>query len=232
MPITQQQKTKILQVVNVFETGTIEGDYANISIYADGPTVNGAKVKQITYGRSQTTEFGNLKALLQQYVATPGALYAATIQPYINSVGKHPSLHTNAAFKKALKDAGKLDPIMLTVQDSFFDQLYYQPAITWFTGMKFTTALSLLVIYDSFIHSGGILSFLRERFTEEVPKNGGDEKKWIKQYVNVRHEWLANHSNTILRNTIYRTECFKDAIAKSNWDLVKTLKANGTDVPK
>ena len=45
------------------------------------------------------------------------------------------------------------------------------------------------------------------------------ERKWIEQYVNARHNWLANHSNKILRNTVYRTKCFKAEIARGNWDL-------------
>ena len=49
--ITTQQKTKILQIVNIFETGSKQGKYDNISIYADGKD----NTKQITYGRSQTT---------------------------------------------------------------------------------------------------------------------------------------------------------------------------------
>lgn len=226
MPVNTTQKKKILQVVNVFETGTPAGKYDNISVYADGPVVNGQKIKQITYGRSQTTEFGVLKILVQQYIANHGQ-YAAAVQPYANRIGKMPSLHTDAALKNTLKKAGS-DPIMKSTQDSFFDQLYYQPAYAWYAAMKFTLPLSMLVIYDSFIHSGSILPFLRNSFPESVPKNGGDEKTWVKQYVAARDNWLRHHSNSVLRNTVYRTECFQDAINKNNWDLSKSINANGT----
>jgi chitosanase len=230
MPITTQQKQKILQIVNVFETGSREGNYGAISLFFDGPPgADGKPIKQITYGRSQTTEFGNLKALIQQYVDANG-LFAAELRPFVPKIGKRPSLCTDAFLLKALKDAGKNDPVMKRVQDSFFDQLYYQPAFNWFSGMKFTMALSLLVIYDSFIHSGGIPAFLREKFSEAVPKNGGDEQIWIRQYVNARHTWLANHPRTILRKTIYRTQCFKTCITKNNWDLTLPVNANGTIV--
>jgi chitosanase len=230
MGITVAQKKKIIKVVNVFETGTIDGNYADISIYVDGPKgPDGKQIKQITYGRSQTTEFGVLKILIDQYIANNGQ-YANQFKSYASKIGKQPSLHNDANFKKLLRDAGKLDPIMRNTQDSFFDQLYYQPALSWFTSMKFTLPLSMLVIYDSFIHSGTILAFLRERFPASVPKNGGDEKTWIKQYVAVRHTWLANHSNKILRNTVYRPICFENAIAQNNWDLAKPIIANGTTV--
>jgi hypothetical protein len=48
--------------------------------------------------------------------------------------------------------------------------------------------LSMLVVYDSFIHSGSVPMFLRKRFIERPPANGGDEKKWIGSYVEVRHQ--------------------------------------------
>lgn len=230
MGITLAQKKKIIKVINVFETGTIDGNYADISIYADGPKgSDGKPIKQITYGRSQTTEFGVLKVLIDQYIINKGQ-FSAQFKAYTTKIGKQPSLYTDANFKKLLKDAANLDPIMKNTQDSFFDQLYYQPAFSWFTSMKFTLPLSMLIIYDSFIHSGTILPFLRERFPASVPKNGGDEKTWIKQYVAVRHEWLANHNNKILQNTVYRSICFENAIKQDNWELSKPINANGTNI--
>lgn len=222
--ITATQKSKILQVVNVFETGTKQGKYDMLVIYADGSNNS----RQITYGRSQTTEQGNLKALLQLYVVKKGK-FAAQFQPFINDVGKK-SLVDNVAFKNLLRQSARLDVIMQNSQDEFFDKLYYQPAQHFFEKNLFKNALSMLVIYDSYIHSGSIPAFLRERFPENIPLNGGDEKKWIKQYVDTRHNWLENHSRKILQKTIYRTQCFKNQIASSNWDLSKVIVANGTSI--
>jgi chitosanase len=230
MAITAQQKQKILQVVNVFETGSIEGNYGAVTLLKDGPPgEDDNPIKQITYGRSQTTEFGNLKILLQQYIAA-GGFFADALKPYVHKMGKKPSVCTDTVLLQTLRAAGNTDPLMRKVQDDFFEQLYYQPALNWFTGMKFTTALSMLVIYDSFIHSGTVPSWLRERFPEAVPKNGGDEITWIKQYVHARHSWLANHKRAILRKTIYRTQCFKTSMAKDNWDLLLVVNANGIHI--
>ena len=117
--ITTQQKKKITQVINVFETGTINGKYDTIFIYADGPIIGGSRIKQISHGRSQTTEYGVLKILVQQYIANNG-IYANDMKPYVAKIGKQPSLSTDAIFKNTLKNAGKLDPIMRNTQDSFF----------------------------------------------------------------------------------------------------------------
>jgi len=56
MQLTAKQKRICEQVVNAFETGSARGDYGNISIYNDGPN----QIRQITYGRSQTTEYGRV----------------------------------------------------------------------------------------------------------------------------------------------------------------------------
>jgi chitosanase len=224
------QKNTILSVVNVFETGTASGKYDKISVYRDGPVVDGKRVYQITYGRAQTTEFGNLKRLIEQYISRNGR-YGSQFQPFLNKIGRHPSLRSNTLFRELLKKSAIDDVIMKTVQDDFFDLYYYQPANVWFDGFGFTEALSLLVIYDSFIHSGRIREDLRQKFSERPPKFGGNERTWIEQYVNVRHQWLSTHTNEILRATVYRTNCFKKEIKKNNWDLAQPINANGITIP-
>lgn len=213
MTLTDQQKRICEQVINVFECGTVAGKYGAISIFDDGPH----RERQISYGRSQTTEYGNLEKLLEMYVNSNG-LFGAKIAPYLPKIGVTP-LVDNAVFKKLLVDAGNNDPIMQQVQDQFFDEIYFQPALDWMDDNGFVLPLSALVIYDSYIQSGSIMPFLRKRFPERPPEKGGDEKKWISQYVDTRHNWLATHSNQLLQKTVYRTECFKKEIAKNNWNL-------------
>jgi len=225
--ITPAIKRKIEQVVNVFETGKADGNYAQLSIFADysDPETN-TRIRQITFGRSQTTEFGHLKELLQEYIDEQG-VFAGEFLPYMARLGKKPSLETDKVFCELLKKAGKEDPVMRRAQDNFFDSKYYQPANNWFSSNGFTLPLSLLVIYDSFIHSGSILGFLRKRFTTTIPANGGDEKEWIGNYVDARHKWLSGHPDAILRNTNYRTTCFKEQIDHNNWNLQQKINAHG-----
>jgi uncharacterized protein (TIGR02594 family) len=225
MQLTSGQKLLCERVVNVFETGSINGDYSQISIYSDSPS----KTRQITYGRSQTTEYGNLKELVSMYAAA-GGKYSASLAPYVPKIGKTP-LDQNAAFKDLLRKAGREDPVMAATQDAFFDKRYWQPAVKWCEDHGFTKALSMLVVYDSFIHSGGILDFLRERFAEKPPSDGGSEETWIKQYVDTRHAWLSGHISGVLRQTIYRTACFKRELGRENWDLaLSPIIANGVRV--
>lgn len=226
--ITPVIKRKIIQVLNAFETGSATGNYSALVTYQDyTDPATGTKINQVTYGRSQTTEFGNLKSLIQDYTERNGQ-YSNGLKPYLSRIGKKPCLATDKKFCKLLRDSGKNDQLMRDCQDELFESKYYQPAYQWFTENGFKFPLSLLVIYDSKIHSGGILSFIRNRFPTVVPVRGGDEKKWIEEYVRARHEWL--NSDQLLMKTTYRTECLKRQIESGNWDLSKEINANGVKI--
>lgn len=216
-------KNKIQKIVNVFESGTPEGDYGCISLYDDGP--NG--IKQVTYGKSQTTEWGNLRDLVKMYIDNNGQ-YSDVLCAFVDDIGRS-SLVNDKNFIHILKQASK-DEIMKETQDAFFDKHYWEPAKSWADKNGFKTNLAMLVIYDSFVHSGSILKFLRNKFSEKIPANQGSEKVWIEEYSKARLNWLKNHSNPILQKTIYRVENFLTAIKQENWDLSQTFVANGEKI--
>lgn len=225
MNLSSKQKSLITKVINVFESGKPAGNYGIIAIFEDGP----GDIRQITYGRSQTTEYGNLGKLVKNY-ANANGIDSNKLKPYVDKVGVT-ALTDDDTFKGLLKKAGNEDPVMRTVQDVFFDEVYYKPAMKWATDKGFILPLSALVIYDSFIHSGSILSVIRNTFPETVPANGGNEIEWTTAYVNARHKWLANHSREAVRKTTYRTKCFKEEIARGNWPLtLLPVNANGTKI--
>ncbi len=216
------KKQKIQQIVNCFETGSAEGNYGDVSIFNDGPN----KIRQLTYSKAQTTEYGHLPELLKQYVANKG-LYAKEIAVKIPTLTK--GAVNDKDFISLLKKGGS-DPVMRNTADTFFDLAYWNPAMKWADTSGLKENLSLLVIYDSFIHSGSILQLLRKRFSAVLPTAGGDEKTWITQYLDARHQWLKYHSNPILRNTIYRTTDMKRALAANDWNLDLPFHANGVTV--
>ena len=220
--ITSKLITTIRQIVRFFETSKVSGaDYGALAIFNDGP----GNRRQITYGASQTTEYGNLKTLIAMYTDTRGK-YAADLRSFLDWIGdlNRRSLADNPRFLHLLKEAAK-DPIMQQTQDRFFMIYYFNPARQWFERNGFEYPLSLLVIYDSYVHSGSILEFLRNRFPEKVPAAGGDEKTWITEYVKTRDHWLETHtSRPILRKTDYRTDSFIYAIREDNWLLSKGFK--------
>lgn len=225
MELTAAQKSLIERVVNCFETGKPDGDYGSISIYADGPH----DIRQITYGRSQTTEYGNLRRLVQQYCDASGT-YSEDLRPYAEKVGSVP-LTDDAEFKDYLRRAGREDAVMKRVQDRFFDETYFQPAMNWADGNGFVQPLSALVIYDSFIHSGSILWVIRQRFPENPPSLGGGENEWTSAYVRERQAWLKEHRRAAVRASVYRTKDLKRAIERNDWDLSQLpFRAHGVNV--
>lgn len=225
MNITAIQRKVIEQVINVFETGAPQGDYGAISIYSDGPH----DIRQITYGRSQTTEYGNLRELVQLYAAAPG-VFSADLALYADRVGSTP-LTDDTDFKRLLRSAGRNDTVMQRTQDKFFARRYFDPAMKWCDTEGFTFALSMLIAYDSFIHSGSVLWVIRGMFPEVTPAHGGDERAWMLAYISARHRWLSNHHRKVVRDSNYRTKDLLREVRRSNWDLAQLpIRANGTDV--
>ena len=221
MEITPIQKQKIESVINAFEAGSATGNYSAVSVYPDGSK----GVKQITYGRSQTTESSLLASLIEKYIMAGGRL-SEDFKSYNGRIGKRPYMWNNAKFIALLKSAGK-DPVMRTVQDEFFDERFCLPAKEWAVSNGFTLPLSLLVIYDSYIHSGSIRADIRNMFAEYTPENGGNEKVWVAQYVEARKNWLLSRKSEVLRKTIYRMNTMERCINTDNWQLEKPIVANG-----
>jgi len=93
------------------------------------------------------------------------------------------------------------------------------PRSEWFDENGFTLPLSMLVVSDSFLQSGSMLQFLRNRFKEGPPAKGGREKVFITDYTYVRNNWLFGHSNRAIRNSAYRTRCYLAQINSDNWNL-------------
>lgn len=225
MQLTREQKSTIERVINAFETGSADGNYGAISIYADGPH----DIRQITYGRSQTTEYGNLRVLVQKYVDV-GGTHSEALRPYVDRVGGTP-LTEDAQFKTLLRQAGRQDPVMRSVQDAFFDDAYFNPAMKWADAHGFTMPLSALVIYDSFIHSGSILWVIRQRFAENPPGLGGDEGAWTRAYLRERENWLSASARPAVRKSVYRTKDMTREANRDNWDLSQLpVMANGAAV--
>ena len=218
-------ENKINYILNAFETGAKDGDYGQVCIYDDDETKLRADKKQITFGSKQTTESGALKVLIQMYVNTKGAKYAAYFKQKLSLIGRK-SLVDDKTFISMLKKSGS-DPAMVIAQDLFFDIQYGQRARDFFKKNEFTLPLSYAVIFDSIIHSGQIRDDIRMMFTQVPPSKGGDEKAWIKAYVNARRKWLTERQNPKLRKTVYRMGAFLDAVANDNWLLDKPFNANG-----
>jgi chitosanase len=207
--IDELAKRRIKAILNIAEQGVEQIPYGKVEVINDGP---GGK-RQVTLSVGFTQYGENLGRVIKEYVKR-GGKYGGLENYEMND----PSLANSKAFKGSLKMAGA-DPIMQAVQEELYEKLYIAPGLAWAEKEGFELALSGLVICDSFLHSGSILAFLRERFDEKTPAHGGREKAWISDYLGVRHKWLAGHSNKLLRNTVYRTKYYRELLTVEDWGL-------------
>ncbi|MBI1321398.1 MAG: chitosanase [Candidatus Hydrogenedens sp.] len=217
----EKLQKKIAQaIINLFETGRPLGDYANVTYHPEDPG-------GLTYGRSQTTlNSGGLHLLVQDYCNAPGELYAAELQPYLQRLlDRDARLNTNTKLRTALQQAGA-DPVMMAVQDAFFDRQYWQPAERHAANLGIITPLGITVVYDSIVH--GSFQRIRDRVLARLGRvSAVGEHAWIAAYVSERHAWLANHSIPLLRRTVYRMQTFEGLIRDDKWDLPLPLLVRG-----
>lgn len=218
--LTELQIRSAQAIVNVFETGTPRGDYGRVTLLAGDSG-------HLTYGRSQTTlASGNLYLLIKAYCAAAGAGYAHELEGYLARLADCDlSLDQNMQLHRLLRDAGG-DPVMQAVQDGFFDRVYWAPAAQAAAALGIEPALGVGVVYDSFVH--GAWPTLRDRTMVrygDVAALGATA--WVERYVAERRDWLANHPNALLHNTVYRMDAFRNLMAENRWDLALPFTVRG-----
>ncbi len=210
--LTDLQKRTAQAIVNIFETGTVLGNYARV-------TVLPGDTGHLTYGKSQTTlTSGNLHNLIDRYCNHDEARLAAQLRPYLQRLHDQDTDLDNDLHLHNLLSACADDPVMIETQDVFFDEVYWQTAVKRAQRQQLQTALGLCVVYDSTIH--GSWDYMRRRTNQRqghIDLLG--EKLWITSYVHTRRDWLANHRRSILRRTTYRMDAFIDMIIEDYWPL-------------
>lgn len=218
--LTELQKKPAQAIINIFETGSVSGRYDSVVSVSGDPG-------GLTYGAKQTTlNSGNLHLLIKAYTEAEGALFADELLPYLGRLrDKDQRLNRDTGLHELLRKAGQ-DPVMLQVQDAFFDRVYWTPAVDRASAINIQTALGVAVVFDSITH--GSWRLVRDRTTGQFgsPSSIG-EKIWIKHYVDVRRNWLATHSITILNLTVYRMDALKKIIQADNWNLVMPFTVRG-----
>jgi len=83
-------------------------------------------------------------------------------------------------------------------------------------------------VYDSKVH--GSFERIAARVGSTIAPGADDEKAWVAKYISARDAWLRNHTNTLLRKTVYRMEAFSKLIQESKWDLPLDLKVRGVTI--
>jgi chitosanase len=209
--ITNTQRKTAQAIINIFETDKPLGDYARVTALPGDPG-------HLTYGRSQATlASGSLALLLHAYCEASGK-YADALEPYLSAFDRCDlCLDNNEKVKSLLWLAGK-DPVMATVQDRFFDRLYWEPSLKEAKTIGIELPLSATVVYDSKIH-GSYYKIKAMTIDKYGTVDEIGEKDWIKNYICLRKEWLSNHRNTLIRKTVYRMDSLGELVEKKRWNL-------------
>ena len=223
MMLNELQKRTAQSIVNIYETSSVLGDYGCVTIL---PKDTG----HLTYGRSQTTlGSGNLYTLLKRYCDQTNALFAKRLSAWLPQLlAKNIALDADTKLHNVLRAASD-DEVMRKTQDEFFDANYWVPAVQAAQRNGIESALGVAVVYDSTVH--GSWDFIRKQTNQKIgtiDKLG--EQEWIRQYVNVRREWLANHANSILRGTTYRMDAFKAMVSEGYWNLNLPMVVRGAEI--
>lgn len=233
----ERGKSRAMDILSIFETGSVSPDYSAVAVLADGAG--------ISYGKHQATDGGqSLDAIVAAYIET-GSKYAEHLRPFLPRLRDD---ETRTVDPKNLPDwvtelmgilglAGT-DDVMQGLQDSIFDERYWQPCAVECQAMGLKRALSWALIYDTAIHSGGpgdqtkdAIWKIRKRFAGSPPSGGGDEKAWARAYAEARYDWLATHpSGARVQMTKARPKAFLKLMDEDNWKLAVPFVVNGVKV--
>lgn len=218
--LTITQSATVKAIVNLFETGVVLGDYGQVTLI-EGDTGH------LTFGRSQTTlGSGSLHLLLQEYCGNAGARFGRRLTDALpQAAARDATLDGDRKLHNVLR-ASADDPVMRDVQDRFFDKTYFDPAMRTAEGVRIFTTLGKAVVYDSAVH--GSWKRVRDR-VDGTPETLG-EREWIDRYVAARRSWLATHSRSDLRKTIYRMDACKRLIDLDAWGLELPLVVRGAEI--
>lgn len=218
--LTATQAATIRAIVNLFETGSVLGDYGQVTLLA-GDTGH------LTFGRSQTTlGSGNLHALLQRYCDNPGARFGPLLARVLpQTAAKDTALDHDLKLHNVMR-ASADDHVMRDLQDEFFDEVYFDPAMKAGERMGIVSPLGLAVVYDSFVH--GSWQRIRDRVAG-TPESRG-ERPWVEDYITARREWLVTSSRADLRATVYRMDALRRLVELDAWGLQLPLVVRGAEI--
>ena len=213
----EEKRSLITKIINCFEQGNPEFLHHKVDFLDDG-VFPGSRERQPQYTLSWgITQNSAMPSFLTDYVNL-GAKFSEDFRPYLPKLSQQ-SLVKNGKFEALLIRAAREDRVYTDLMEDYFYRVYFAKAVEWWEKNGFKEYLSLAVIMDSQIHSGGMMAFLRKRFPEMVPAKGGDERKYIQQYLTVRRDWLKNHSDKVLRRLGGRPQFYLAQAEKGNWDL-------------
>lgn len=121
------------------------------------------------------------------------------------------------------------DRVMRELQDGFFDEAYWRPALRGAERIGVHTPLGVAVVYDSHVH--GSWARIRDSVDTKFGKVAAiGEQAWISAYVETRRAWLADSPRADLRATVYRMDALRRLVDLDQWALDPPLVVRGREI--
>jgi chitosanase len=220
MPATQARTARA--IVDLFDTGSVHGRYGAVAVL---PGETGL----LTYGRAQASlGSGHLHLLVERYCAAVGARFGGRLRAWLPALAaRSPSADGDLKLHNLLR-ASADDPVMRDVQDAFFDELYWEPAVRAAQRLGLSSPLGVAVVHDTWRHRGWPL--LRDRTQAAGALASVGEHEWVRRYVRMRREWLATHPNPLLRPAVCRMDAFQRLVEREAWGLPLPLVVQGQEI--
>ncbi|KAI8916312.1 csn protein [Gorgonomyces haynaldii] len=193
--LSQCQKSIVEQITNIYENGQLDFAWDYCENLYDGRgytagiigfcTGTGDALELIELYNKMPGQTGEFKSMMKalRYYGKNGLGYTSKIKGYCS------------AFRKASKNN-----VFRKAQVQILNNVYYNPsqALAQKYGLKLPVSLGQF--YDTAIQHGmggdyDSLNQIAERVTAKSPANGGDEKKWLQEFLAVRKDDLCNPAN-------------------------------------
>jgi chitosanase len=231
MQVKEWQESKIISTMCAFEQSRDSIKYDEVYIYEDEYYTNflgiTKKRRQVTLSIGFTEGSGNLSKVLNMYCLMNGD-YTAQLQPYISKI-RTGVLASSDSFIALLKEMGQKDELFGKCQEFAYRALILKLGYKKCADFGIKSALGALIIQDSVLH--GSLDLVANIFAYPRPSRGGDEKEFLKQYVDARRKWWLNHPNNPYQGQegkgTYRMDLMLRLLNAENWDLSQSFSTNG-----
>jgi chitosanase len=232
LPAAQKKRADML--ISVFENATTELQYGYVENLGDG--------RGYTAGRAGfCSGCGDLLQVVEEYAKAVPHAPLAKLLPRLREVAKTSSDSVTGleALPKLWADAAK-DPKFCAAQDDVSDRLYYEPALKLAAKAGLKRDFSKVAIYEACIQHGtgndadGVPAMMTAAAKiAKTPARGGDEAKWLYQFLLIRKATLQNAHDPSTRQawaeSVGRADTMLDIFNSGNMDFKGMLTVSPYD---
>jgi chitosanase len=220
LPGTQALAAKAL--VQLLATGEVRGSYDRVAL-APGESA------RLSFGTPRATlGSGHLHLLVERYCGTVGAVFGARLRAWLPALSARSAAAERDVKLHNLLRASADDPLMRDLQNSLFDELYWEPAMRAASRLGLRSPLGIAIVHDSWMQ--GAWTPLRDRTLAAGTVQQLGEHEWLRRYVALRREWLATHPQPLLRECVTRMDAFQRLMEDEAWALPLPLVLHGQEI--